>query len=171
MKGSDRKTFNGNINLMYQQGKLLFRNNLEVGLSESNESPYGSFDQYVKLNPYWRERGEDGKVLKELEQKGDFWTTAPENPLYNATLDLVDKKTYTTITNNFDVEWKPWESLTLRSRIGLSKQVNDYDNFKPADHTKFKDYSDEQIFRKGEYIYSSGKSFSYDWSLTFKLFP
>jgi len=59
MKGSDRKTFNGNINLMYQQGKLLFRNNLEVGLSESNESPYGSFDQYVKLNPYWRERGED----------------------------------------------------------------------------------------------------------------
>lgn len=166
MKGSDRKTFNGNINLMYQQGKLLFRNNLEVGLSESNESPYGSFDQYVKLNPYWRERGEDGKVLKELEQKGDFWTTAPENPLYNATLDLVDKKTYTTITNNFDVEWKPWESLTLRSRIGLSKQVNDYDNFKPADHTKFKDYSDEQIFRKGEYIYSSGKSFSYDWSLT-----
>ena len=166
MKGSDRKTFNGNINLMYQQEKLLFRNNLEVGLSESNESPYGSFDQYVKLNPYWRERGEDGKVLKELEQKGDFWTTAPENPLYNATLDLVDKKTYTTITNNFDVEWKPWESLTLRSRIGLSKQVNDYDNFKPADHTKFKDYSDEQIFRKGEYIYSSGKSFSYDWSLT-----
>ena len=54
MKGSDRKTFNGNINLMYQQEKLLFRNNLEVGLSESNESPYGSFDQYVKLNPYWR---------------------------------------------------------------------------------------------------------------------
>lgn len=166
MKGSDRKTFNGNINLMYQQEKLLFRNNLEVGLSESNESPYGSFDQYVKLNPYWRERGEDGKVLKELEQKGDFWNTAPENPLYNAMLDLVDKKTYTTITNNFDVEWKPWEGLTLRSRIGLSKQVNDYDNFKPADHTKFKDYSDEQIFRKGEYIYSSGKSFSYDWSLT-----
>ena len=36
MKGSDRKTFNGNINLMYQQEKLLFRNNLEVGLSESN---------------------------------------------------------------------------------------------------------------------------------------
>ena len=48
----------------------------------------------------------------------------------------------------------------------ISKTVNDYDNFKPADHTKFKDYSDEQIFRKGEYIYSSGKSFSYDWSLT-----
>mgnify|MGYP001188835875 CR=1 FL=1 len=48
----------------------------------------------------------------------------------------------------------------------IIETVNDYDNFKPADHTKFKDYSDEQIFRKGEYIYSSGKSFSYDWSLT-----
>lgn len=93
MKGSDRKTFNGNINLMYQQEKLLFRNNLEVGLSESNESPYGSFDQYVKLNPYWRERGEDGKVLKELEQK-EILDYSPENPLYNATLDLVDKNLY-----------------------------------------------------------------------------
>ena len=92
MKGSDRKTFNGNINLMYQQEKLLFRNNLEVGLSESNESPYGSFDQYVKLNPYWRERGEDGKVLKELEQKGDFWTCLlyTSTGLVTATLKAAD---------------------------------------------------------------------------------
>lgn len=166
MKGSDRKTFNGNVNLMYQQGALLFRNNLEIGLGESNESPYGSFSDYVKLNPYWRETTEDGKLLKEFEERGQFWNTAPKNPLYDASLDLVDKKVYTTITNNFDVEWRPWKGVTLRSRIGLSKQVDEYDNFKPADHTKYKDYSDAQIFRKGEYVYSSGKSFKYDWNVT-----
>lgn len=166
MKGSDRKTFNGNVNLMYQHGQLLFRNNLEVGLGASNESPYGSFADYVKLNPYWRGEDDEGKVLKELEEKNGFWNTAPENPLYNATLDLVNKKTYTTVTNNFDIEWRPWESVTLRSRIGLSKKVDDSDDFKPADHTKYKDYAEDEIFRKGEYMYSSGKSFSYDWNLT-----
>lgn len=67
-------------------------------------------------------------------------------------------KTYTTITNNFDVEWKPWESLTLRSRIGLSKQVNDYDNFKPADHTKFKDYSMNRFSVKENISILQGKA-------------
>ena len=45
MKGSNRETFNGNVDLVYELGSLLFRNSLEVGLSESNESSYGSFDQ------------------------------------------------------------------------------------------------------------------------------
>ena len=166
MKGSDRKTFNGNVDLLYEYGTLLFRNNLEVGLSESNESPYGSFDQYVSLNPYWTGVDEDGKILKELEEKNDLFNPGPENPLYNAALDLVNKKTTTTITNNFAVEWNPWKGVTLRSRIGLSKTINDADNFKPAEHTDFKDYSDAEIFRKGKYVYSSGKGFSYDWDVT-----
>lgn len=166
MKGSNRETFNGNVDLMYQHKKLLFRNNLEISLSEANESPYGTFDQYVKLNPYWTGYDEDGKVLKELEERSYFWNVAPENPLYNASLALVNRTTTTTITNNFDVEWRPLEELTVRSRIGLSKQFNDYDNFKPADHTDFKDYSDDEIFRKGRYVYSSGKGFNYDWDIT-----
>ena len=166
MKGSDRQTFNGNVNLMYYHDKLMFRNNLEIGLGKSNESPYGSFDQYVKLNPYWKGYDEEGKVLKELEEKNQFWNVAPENPLYNATLDLVNQKTYTTITDNFDVEWRPWEGVLLRSGIGLTKQIDNYDNFKPADHTQFKDYAESEVFRKGKYVYSSGKSFSYEWNLT-----
>ena len=40
MKGSNRETFNGNVDLVYELGSLLFRNSLEVGLSESNESSY-----------------------------------------------------------------------------------------------------------------------------------
>lgn len=166
MKGSNRKTFNGNVDLIYQQGSLSFRNNLEIGLGEANDSPYGSFDQYVKLNPYWTGYDEDGKVLKELEEKSYFWNVAPKNPLYNASLDLVNRSTTSTIINNFEVEWHPWSTLTVRSRIGLSKGFNDYDNFKPADHTDFKDYSDDEIFRKGRYIYTSGKDFNYDWDVT-----
>ena len=166
MKGSDRKTFNGSVDLMYERGKLSFRNNLEISLGESNESPYGSFNEYVRLNPYWTGYDENGHVLKEMEEKTYFWDEAPANPLYNASLDLVNRSTNTTITNNFDVEWRPLKELTVRSRVGLSKMFSDRDDFKPADHTEFKDYSDDEIFRKGRYVYSSGKGFNYDWDVT-----
>ena len=56
--------------------------------------------------------------------------------------------------------------MTLRSRIGLTKTLSNGDNFKPAEHSDFKDYTDDQIFRKGKYIYSSDKGFSYDWDIT-----
>lgn len=167
MKGSDRNTFNGGINLMYEHNKLLFRNNLEIGHMRADASPYGSFRQYVYLNPYWTEYDRNGKMPKEFEAgERDFFNPSPMNPLYNATLDLVNRNTSTSITNNFDIEWRPCEGFTFRSRIGLSKQTSDADNFKPADHTDFKDYSEEQIFRKGRYIYSSGKGLNYDWDIT-----
>ena len=166
MKGSNRETFNGNVDLVYELGSLLFRNSLEVGLSESNESSYGSFDQYVKLNPYWTGVDENGKVVKELEETNDLFNPGPANPLYDATLDLVNQTTTTTITDNFAIEWRPLKNMTLRSRIGLTKTLSNGDNFKPAEHSDFKDYTDDQIFRKGKYIYSSDKGFSYDWDIT-----
>lgn len=166
MKGSDKQTFSGGVNLLYQHKNLTIRNNLEVSLNESNESSYGSFDQYVRLNPYWRDRDSKGNITKELESRNEFWNTAPENPMFNATLDVIDKTTYTNIINNFDIEWRPFDGFTARSRIGLSKGINNRDDFKPAGHTLFKDYSDAEIMRKGKYSYLSGKSFNYDWNIT-----
>lgn len=78
-------------------------------------------------------------------------------PLYDATLDLVNQTTTTTITDNFAIEWRLLKNMTLRSRIGLTKTLSNGDNFKPAEHSDFKDYTDDQIFRKGKYIYSSDR--------------
>ena len=104
--------------------------------------------------------------MKELEETNDLFNPGPANPLYDATLDLVNQKKVTTITDNFAIEWKPWKDMTLRSRIGLTKTVGDGDNFKPAEHSDFKDYTDDQIFRRGKYTYFSDKGFSYDWDIT-----
>ena len=51
MKESFRRTFNGGINLSYKTSDLIFRNQLTIGLNKAQESPHGTFDQYVKLNP------------------------------------------------------------------------------------------------------------------------
>ena len=101
-----------------------------------------------------------------MEETNDLFNPGPANPLYDATLDLVNQTTTTTITDNFAIEWRPLKNMTLRSRIGLTKTLSNGDNFKPAEHSDFKDYTDDQIFRKGKYIYSSDKGFSYDWDIT-----
>lgn len=167
MKGSQRKTFNGAINLVYEHKNLLFTNNLEIGNTVADESPYGSFRNYVYLNPYWTERDKFGKMRREFESKNEnFFNPAPENPMYNATLDVVNRQRNTVIFNNFNLEWRPWEDFVIRSRFGISKRFNSRDVFKPAGHTDFKDYSEDKIFRKGQYRYSTGIDLSYDLDIT-----
>ena len=167
MKGSQRKTFNGAINLVYEHKNLLFTNNLEIGNTVADESPYGSFRNYVYLNPYWTERDKFGKMRREFESKNEnFFNPAPENPMYNATLDVVNRQRNTVIFNNFNLEWRPWEDFVIRSRFGISKRFNSRDVFKPAGHTDFKDYSEDKIFRKGQYRYSTGSDLSYDLDIT-----
>lgn len=167
MKGSNRTSVHGNIYLMYSKGRLNFTNQSEASQVIAKESPYGVFRQYVYLNPYWRERDDGGRIKKELEPRNNnLFNPAPENPLYNASLNLLNQTKKTFLTNNFSIEWKPFTNLTLRSRLGISKSFSRSDDFKPASHTKFKDYSDQKVFRKGSYIYSNGEGLAFDWNTT-----
>lgn len=174
MKESGRKAFNGTINLSYRYKNLTFRNNLVVGQTRENESPYGSFSDYVKLNPYWQPYDASGNVTQFFSPYNyDYWTMAGSyggnrypNPLYDATLNTFNKRSYTSITDNFQLEWKPVESLLLRGGLGVTSANNDADNFKPAEHSSFAGYSDADVFRKGSYEYGNGKSFSYTANLS-----
>lgn len=167
MKGSKRQNFTGGIDLMYEHKNLMFTNNLNISNTVSNESPYGSFRDYVNLNPYWTGRDENGQLVKELEPRNEqFFNPAPENPLYNAALDVVNKQKSFVVFNNFNMEWRPFRDFIARARFGVSKQINRHDLFKPAQHTDFKDYTDDQIFRKGKYQYGTGNNWGYDLSVT-----
>ena len=171
MKGSYRNNFNGTINLTYYYSKVRFSNQLIVGLTNSNNSPYGSFDQYALMNPYWRPYNDEGQVNKYLGDPGtadyeDVWGAAlPTNPLYNSTLNTFDKNNITSFTNNFSIDLSLIQDLTLRAQLGISKEINQSDRFRPANHTAFAKYSENDILRKGDYLYGIGNSFSYNGSL------
>ena len=120
MKESFRRTFNGGINLSYKTSDLIFRNQLTIGLNKAQESPYGTFDQYVKLNPYWTATDENGNVKRFFDEDYSYWGgNNPANPLYNATLNTKETSDYTNITNNFSIEWKPVQehSVFILKRI------------------------------------------------------
>ncbi len=170
MKGSARKTFNGNITLSYIYQNVRFKNNLQISQGKSNVSPYGTFSDYAKMNPYWTAYDASGNVLKQLGYPGNtdysnYWTTLPANPLYNATLNGFNKTATSELTNNTSVEWTILKDILLRAQVGLTKGFVQTDVFRSADNTAFANYTDIDIFRKGDYNYGVTNALNYDGSL------
>lgn len=173
MKGSNRRTINGTADISYRLNKLNFRNILTITSNNSNESPWGSFGDYAKLNPYWSPYDSSGHVVQYFQPYDYYYwlntnasTGAYPNPMYNATLNSFNKAAYTSITNNFQVEWKPVNHLTVRGGAGLTTTTSTADNFLPANNSAFASYSDADLNRKGSYTYGSGKAFSYNANIT-----
>ncbi|GAB6950144.1 TonB-dependent receptor [Hoylesella timonensis 4401737 = DSM 22865 = JCM 15640] len=172
MKGSQRSSFNGSITLSYHHFGLLFTNDLNIGYTHSDESPYGSFSDYTRLNPYWKPYDDTGNLIKMFDTNVDFYgslSNLPSNPLYNALLNQKDSQQYTDITDNFSIEWRPFEGFVTRGRVGFTWTNRESDYFRPAKHTMFEadEYqTDEGSLRKGCYRYGVGKVTNYEVALT-----
>ena len=172
MKKSDRSSLNAGVNLSYYHKNILFRNDLQISYTDSKNSPYGSFSDYTSLNPYWKPYDDNGKMIKLFDDDIEFYdgfSKLPKNPLYNATLNMKSGNKYTQITNNFSIEWKPFEGFIARGRFTINSKNTEYDNYKPATHTDFEadEYkTSDGIFRKGSYDYRTGKSFDYEAAVT-----
>ena len=105
-------SLNGNVFLSYKLKNVTFQNDLQVTSNKSQNSPYGTFSQYAKLNSYWKPYDDEGNLLMILDDRnysseayGTNYNNKVYNPLYNAYLPNMDKSKYTQITNNFAVEW------------------------------------------------------------------
>lgn len=163
MKGSDRNTFQGGITLSYRIKNFQFRNKLSITYNEANDSPYGDFYTYTIMNPYSRLYDEKGHLVQSYEYETGGSTTA--NPLWNSTINTVYLSKYTDITNNFYVEWNLLENLKLTGRLGLTKKTTSIDDFKPASHTDFVNYSGKDLYLKGSYMKSEGDNFNVNGDL------
>ncbi|MBL1409490.1 SusC/RagA family TonB-linked outer membrane protein [Sphingobacterium faecale] len=168
MRGSDRNTFNGGVTITYNYQNIRFRNDTKFKAGKYAQSPYGTFDNYSKQNPYWAPYNEDGQLNLFLGDSGDassygfYWNPLPANPLYNATLKTYDRTSSNDILNNTSIEWTIVKGLILRTQLGLVKAMGQSDRFRPAEHTAFANYSLDNVFRKGDYRLSTSNQFGYD---------
>ena len=125
MKDSDRRTLEGNVDLIYRTGKFQFSNKLSINwLDVSN--PTVSFAEYAYANPYYRKYNSLGGVDRYLyypEEGIDDYPVA--NPLWNQHLNSWDRATGFGFTNNFIFEWFITEGLRFRAKFGLTKQDDD----------------------------------------------
>jgi TonB-linked SusC/RagA family outer membrane protein len=161
MKGSGRKTLAGSVFLSYRVNNFLFKNVINVTGNNADDSPYGSFSQYTRLNPYWSPYDENGDVKKILGTFLNVGTsTIPVtyyNPLYNATLGTKNFSKYTDITNNFQTEWTISKALKAKGRFGYTRIQNSREDFYPANHTRYAEYAEADFFKRGDYTITDGK--------------
>lgn len=163
MKGSERNTFGGSLTLSYRHRNLLFRNQFSIDMNTSKNSKYGSFSSYASMNPYWRIYDEEGMLIRRYN---NFKSTV-SNPLYNAGLNIVDESKYTSLINNFSIEWNIVAGLALRANLGLSKRTSSSDYFLPPSHTSFNNVRTEiESFMKGSYTYENGESTNISGNVT-----
>ena len=172
MKGSDRTNLSGGITLSYRHNKFLFRNQLTITSNKANDSKYGSFDEYTRLNPYYTPYDQYGNLAQNIIPTLDLGTTDivanswyddvdfEANPLYNAQLNTLLQSKYIDITNNFELQWFVATGLKATARLGLTEQRNRRDEFYPANHLKFINYSEDRATQKGTYDLENGENHS-----------
>lgn len=166
MKSSDRNNYNVDMNLSYRFKGFLFKNVLSVNYNKANNSNYGSFSDYSRLNQYWSPYDANGKINQLLESYQDplsYQLVRYTNPLFNTTLHTVNNSEYTSVSNQTSAEWTMGKGFRLSGRLGLTKQTDESNLFLPATHTSFMSESD--FTKKGSYTRGNNKFFSYDASL------
>lgn len=159
MKGSDRETVSGAITLSYRYKSLLFRNVLSTTFNRADDSPYGSFSEYTKLNPYWTSEDENGNVKQVLGSYSQReWQEATKyyNPLYNAMLGTKNFAKYTEVTDNFYVEWQMYKDLKFIGRFGYTQKQDSREDFYPGSHTRFAEWTGDRYFQRGSYYMKDG---------------
>ena len=175
MKESGRERLGLGLELQYIYKNLTFRNQLNYSRVKATNSPYGSFSEYTRLNPYVKYKDEDGNYIYELEAEDRRSKTGSYkffiyNPLYNTTLDVRDESRYNDLTNLFGIDWQIIEGLRLKGSFSFTLQNTSADVFKPAKHTDFATYTGDDFDRRGSYSASRGDVFDYDASLVLSYF-
>lgn len=162
MKESNRQNISGDVSVSYRKSNLLFKNILSVTSNSSTDSPWGTFSDYVKMNPYWEAEDAQGNILRWAEKSRQDVETSQgysvPNPMYDATIGTSFKSTYSEFVNNFYTEWTITPDWKAVVRLGAQHKRNDSDEYYPANHSRFADFTSPELKpRRGLYILENGK--------------
>jgi TonB-linked SusC/RagA family outer membrane protein len=164
MKGQDRKNYSGSFMLSYRTNKLTFRNNTIATQVNSNDSPYGTFSQYLNLNPYWKPYDENGNVNKYLENINLGFGVAGSvvlNPLMDITYNTIDNRNKNfNLRNNTSIRYDANKSLWFTGALGITKVNGTVDNFYSALDSRFNGVSD--LSARGTYSIDNSTAFVMD---------
>ncbi len=165
MKESGRDKMGIGLKLQYTYNNLIIRNQLTYDYVKSTASPYGSFETYAKLNPYYRYTDDSGDYIYVFESI-DY--DRVYNPLYNTTLNTLDEKKYDNLINNFDIDWRINEDWRLKTSFSINKKMSSFEEFKPGMHTDFATSVD--LDEKGHYIVERSELLKWEANIVLNYF-
>ena len=158
MKGQNRKKMSAALTLQCQYQGLTFRNQMTTTLVNSQESPYGTFSDYVRMNPYDTYLDENGNIGMNM---ATWHSGSPyRNPMYDATLGSFDKGKRHEFYDQFDVRYYLNKKINFKANVALGYIVSDSDKFTDPAAAKFQSRE-----TKGQLTTSRQKQSTYDISL------
>lgn len=164
MKESENQTKGVNFNMTYLKEKFTMRANVGLSESDSKNSPYGSFSQYTRLNPYYIPLDANGQQMKVLDNNTvSGQSKVITNPLYDATVGIKDMSNSLSVTTSLSLEYMLLKNLRITEQFSYTRGMAGTDQFYPADHTRFE--LEDDLTRKGSYYKSTGNMSSWSSNL------
>lgn len=164
MKGSDRTTISGNVNINYRIGNFRISNNMEYTHNDATDSPFGSYSAFTRMNPYENIYDEFGQIRPIIDSKS--------NPYYDGIIKTKILQGYKQFTDNLQIEWNVAQGLTVRGRLGIDSHVMEASTFYPSNHSTQIDRpgtppeSQKPADQKGLFRVNNGEKFTLSGNLT-----
>ena len=156
MKDDYRKRYNLGFKLDYFIGTLTLSNRTTYQEVHVKNTPYGSFSQYVQMNPYDRIYNEDGTLNTNLS-----WDI--DNPLYEASLGSFSTSETRTLSNSSDLRWDINKMFLVTGHFNVSSDMGGSDVFTSPKSLAYKEETD--LTKKGQYTKGMSQGISYNGNL------
>ncbi len=156
MKDDYRKRYNLGFKLDYHLGTLVLSNRTTYQEVNTKDTPYGSFSQYVEMNPYDRIYNADGTVNTDL-------TWDLDNPVYEATLGSFSKSATRTLSNSTDLRWDISKMFLVTGHFNVSSDMGSRDIFTSPKSLLYKKETD--LSKKGQYTKGMSNGISYNGNI------
>lgn len=169
MIGSQRNTYGGGAKLIYDTRKLQLTSDLQVGFTDTKDSPYGNFSTYTQLLPIFRIKDSNGDYFPTLSANNiplyeNFpWTGIGSdvlgsqiNPLYEANnLNNFSRGNNLSLTYQLGANWEIVKDLRLRASFTYDRMESMTEKyvspFSSAITDGLENNSVEQLYRRGSY--------------------
>lgn len=167
MKQSKRDTYGAALTLDYRYKSLQIKNKASVNIMNGQESPYGTFGDYVRMKPYldpYNPEMESYYIRFPIYRLSRTNTTPDEyilNPLYEASLGSFDRSEYREFIDNLSINWRINSYWMLKGTLGISYKVQDSAKFVDPSSGAF--YGIEDLRQKG--TYTDGEIRTSKWNL------
>lgn len=159
MKGDFRQNYGISFYFSYALARkinLNFRSDWTE--TDAKDSPYGSFADFVKINPYDVPKDEYGNWVKELS----FRT---RNPLYDASTNSFSKNSSKSFKNSLSARWDVFKNFYATGSFTYTLGDSQSDKFDSPESTTWLGITDKS--QRGSYSIGGGKG--HDWALTYAL--
>jgi TonB-linked SusC/RagA family outer membrane protein len=150
MKESFRETYGANLATDYRWKNLQIKNQVGLSVMSSENSPYGSFSEYVRMKPYLEPYTEEGLFTKVFTIYYSNGSTTVKNPLYEASLGGFDRENYMEIFDNVNLRWEIGQYWLVTGQFHLGFVLTDLNTFvDPASGTYVGVYPEIPALERG----------------------